>query len=56
MDAIRQSQELAESVFSDDFLPVYGNARVRDLASGETARLVGACPVNWKAKKLPNGE
>jgi hypothetical protein len=54
--AIRQSQDLAESVFSDDVLPMYGNARVRDLASGETARLVGACPVNWKPKKLPNGE
>jgi hypothetical protein len=55
-DALRRSQELAESVFSDDFLTVFGNAMIRDLASGETARLVGACPVNWKAKKAPNGE
>lgn len=55
-DALTRSQELAEAVFSDDFLPVYGTARVRDLASGETARLVGACPVNWKAKKSANGK
>jgi hypothetical protein len=54
--ALRRAQDLAEEVFSDDFLPIYGKARVRDLASGETARLVGACPINWKAGKSADGE
>ena len=40
------------SVFSDDFLPVDGNATSAISATGETARLVGACPVNWKVKRL----
>jgi hypothetical protein len=49
-EAISRARDSAESIFSDDFLSVYGNAMVRDLASGEVARLVGACPINWKAK------
>lgn len=54
---IRRCQDTAEDVFNDDFVSTYGNSRVRDLASGETARLVGACRVNWKGKVRPkNGE
>jgi hypothetical protein len=49
-DAISRAQEFAEEVFSDDFVGLYGQSMVRDLASGEVARLVGACPINWKPK------
>lgn len=49
-EAITHAQDFAEAIFSDDFLPVYGKGMVRDLSSGEVARLVGACPINWKAK------
>jgi hypothetical protein len=52
-DAISRAQEFSESVFSDDFLELYGKSIVRSLASGEVARLVGGCPINWKAK-APN--
>jgi hypothetical protein len=49
-EAINCAQDISESVFGDDFLSLYGNGMVRDLASGEVARLVGACPINWKPK------
>lgn len=49
-ETLRRSQQIAESIFRDDFRPIYGEAMVRELASGETARLVGECPINWKAK------
>ena len=49
-EPITRAQEFGESVFSDDFLALYGSSVVRDLASGEAARLVGACPINWKPK------
>ena len=49
-EAISRAQEFSESIFCDDFLAIYGKGMVRDLASGEVARLVGACPINWKAK------
>jgi len=49
-EAINRAQEFSESVFSDDFLQHYGRSVVRDLALGEVARLVGGCPINWKAK------
>jgi len=52
-EAIIRAQEFSESVFSDDFLEIYGKSIVRELASGEVARLVGGCPINWKAK-APN--
>jgi hypothetical protein len=52
-EAITRAQEFSEWVFSDDFLALYGKGIVRDLASGEVARLVGACPINWKPK-TPN--
>ena len=29
---------------------------VRDLASGEVARLIGACPINWKPKPPDVGQ
>lgn len=47
-EAISRAQEFGEEIFSDDFLETYGMAMVRDIASGEVARLVGACPINWK--------
>ena len=50
-EAINRAQEFSESVFGDDFLVLYGKSMVRDLASGEVARLVGVCPINWKPKK-----
>jgi hypothetical protein len=53
-EAISRAQEFGESIFCDDFLSVYGNGMVRDLASGEVARLVGACPINWKEKAPEN--
>jgi hypothetical protein len=49
-EAINRAQEFSESVFGDDFLELYGNSVVRNLASGEVARLVGGCPINWKPK------
>ncbi len=49
-EAITLAQDFAETIFSDDFSPIYGTSMVRDLSSGEVARLVGACPINWKAK------
>jgi hypothetical protein len=49
-DSINRAQEFSETVFSDDFLEPYGKGIVRDLASGEVARLVGGCPINWKPK------
>lgn len=49
-EAITRAQDFAESIFEDDFLTVYGKGMVRDLSSGEVARLVGACPINWKVK------
>jgi hypothetical protein len=49
-EAITRAQEFSESVFGDDFLALYGKSIVRDLASGEVARLVGGCPINWKPK------
>jgi hypothetical protein len=52
-EAINRAQEFSESVFSDDFLEPYGKSVVRNLASGEVARLVGGCPINWKPK-TPN--
>ncbi len=52
-EAINRAQEFSESVFSDDFLQPYGKSVVRDLASGEVARLVGVCPIDWKPK-TPN--
>lgn len=52
-EAITRAQEFSESVFSDDFLELYGKSIVRELASGEVARLVGGCPINWKPK-TPN--
>jgi hypothetical protein len=55
-ETITHAQEISEAVFSDDFEPAYGKAIVRDLASGEVARLVGACPLNWKGPKVPSGE
>jgi hypothetical protein len=54
-EAITLAQEFGESIFSDDFLSIYGKGMVRDLASGEVARLVGACPINWRAK-VPEDE
>jgi hypothetical protein len=53
-EAITRAQEFAELIFSDDFSPIYGKSMVRDLSSGEVARLVGACPIDWKVK-APNG-
>ena len=55
-EPITRAQEFSESVFSDDFHPLYGNGVVRDLASGEVARLVGACPINWKPKPPDVGQ
>jgi hypothetical protein len=52
-EAVIRAQEFSESVFSDDFLELYGKSVVRELASGEVARLVGGCPINWKPK-TPN--
>jgi hypothetical protein len=48
-EAISRAQEFGEEILSDDFLEGFGKAMVRDLASGEVARLVGGCPINWKA-------
>jgi hypothetical protein len=53
-DSIRGSRDLAEEVFSDDFLESYGSGMVKDLALGEVARLVGACRINWN--KPPNAK
>jgi hypothetical protein len=47
-EAISRAQEFGEEIFSDDFMVSFGMAIVRDLASGEVARLVGACHINWK--------
>ena len=55
-ESITRAQEFSESVFSDDFHPLYGKGAVRDLASGEVARLVGACPINWKPKTPDVGQ
>jgi hypothetical protein len=54
-EAINRAQEFSESVFADDFLELYGMSIVRDVASGEVARLVGGCPINWKPK-TPNDD
>ncbi len=53
-EAITRAQDFAESIFSDDFSAIYGKSIVRDLSSGEVARLVGACPIDWKVK-APSG-
>ena len=55
-ESITRAQEFSESVFSDDFHPLYGRGAVRDLASGEVARLIGACPINWKPKPPDVGQ
>ena len=55
-EPITRAREFGESVFSDDFHPLFGNSVVRDLASGEVARLVGACPINWKSKTPDVGQ
>ena len=47
-EAISRAQEFGEEIFCDDFVLSFGKAMVRDLASGEVARLVGACHINWK--------
>jgi hypothetical protein len=54
-EAINRAQEFGESVFKDDFQQPYGMSMVRDLASGEVARLVGGCPINWRPK-TPNAD
>ncbi len=54
-ETLTHATELSEAVFDPDFTPVYGKAFVRDIASGEVARLVGACPINWKGPKAGNG-
>ena len=55
-EPITRAQEFSESEFSDDFQPLYGKGVVRDLASGEVARLIGACPINWKPKPPDVGQ
>lgn len=49
-EAMARAQEFGEEVFSDDFRESYGMSVVRQLVSGEVARLVGVCPIDWKTK------
>jgi hypothetical protein len=53
-EAISRAQGFGEEIFKDDFLEAYGMSMVRDLASGEVARLVGVCPINWKSTNATN--
>jgi hypothetical protein len=52
--AIGRGQQIGEQIFAESFSE-YGGGFVRDLASGEVARLVGICPINWKAPTKPHG-
>ncbi len=51
-DNIRQAQQLAEEIFGDSFEPAFGKSKVRDIAMGEVARLIGSCPLDWTAPQL----
>lgn len=52
---ITDSQRTGEEILTADFAGQYGPGFVRDLASGEVARFVGVCTINWKGAKKSNG-